>query len=179
MPKSYTFPELCQALKKSQVYVRNLQSGLDMLAAGEADRYHEPYFRFMQKVVALRTLSIPLEDIRDLFIREKRIMEMLHVDTASDSPTWFLDHCELNGHSESRLFLTSYDLGVPIYSGQVQPQLNFDGEPRELFSGPAMGEDVREFCRVYWRQLEKLKRRIQDEKAVLRNALSWAEKAVG
>ncbi len=178
MSKSLTFSELCQGLKKPQVFVRNLQSGLDMYVAGQADRYAEPYVRFMQKIVALRTLNISVEDIRDLFIKEKRIMEMLHVDTASDSPTWYLDHCEANGHSESKLFLTSYDVGVPLYSGNVQPQLNFDGEPRELFSGPAMGENVREFCKMYWRQLEKMKRRIQDEKQVLRNALNWADRAL-
>lgn len=178
MSKTYTFSELCTSLKKPQVYVRNLQTGLDMYSAVNGERYSEPYFRFFQKIVALRTLNISLEDIRDLFIKEKRIMEMLHVDTASDSPTWFLDNCEFDGRSDSRLFLTSYDLGVPLYSGQVQPQLNFEGERKELFTGPAMGEDVREFCKVYWRQLEKLKRRIQDEKQVLRNALYWADRAL-
>lgn len=176
MAKSFT--ELCQVLKKPQVYVRSLQTGLDMYVAGQTDRYADAYLVFMQKIVALRTLNISVEDIRDLFIKEKRIMEMLHVDTASDSPTWYLDHCEINGNSETKLFLTSYDLGVPLYSGNVQPQLNFDGEPRELFSGPAMGEDVREFCKLYWRQLEKVKRRVQDEKQVLRYALYWADRAI-
>jgi hypothetical protein len=176
MPKTYTFAELCQALKKSQVYVRNLQTGLDMYVAGNGDRYTEPYVNFMQKVVALRTLNISIEDIRDLFIREKRIMEMLHADTATDSPTWYLDGCEINGRSDTKLFLTSYDLGVPVHSGMAQANLNFQGH-RELFTGPAMGENVREFCQAYCRQLEKIKRRIQDEKQVLRNALAWAERA--
>ena len=178
MSKSYSFVELCQALRKSQVFMRNLQSGLDLFIAPNSDRYGEAYLNFLQKVVALRTLNIAVEDIRDLFIKEKRIMEMLHVDTASDSPTWYLDGCELHSSSESRLFLTGYDVGVPLYSGNVQPQLNFDGEPRELFTGPDMGEDVREFCKNYWRQLEKLKRRILEEKQVLRSALAWADRAI-
>ncbi len=178
MPESRTFAEVCDALRKTQVYVRSLQSGLDLYLPGEGERYSEAYFRFLRKVVALRTLNISIEDIRDLFIKEKRIMEMLHVDTASDSRTWYLDGCEVSGSSESKLFLTSYDLGVPLYSDQVQPQLNFDGSQRELFSGPAMGEDIRKFRKQYWLHLEKVKRRVQSQKQVLRDALTWADRVI-
>ena len=177
MANTYSFPELCRALRKSQIFVRNLQTGLDLYVAGNSDRYPEAYFAFMFKVVALRAANIPVEDIRDLFLREKRIQEMLHVDTLSESPLWYLAHCDLSGWSESRLFLTGYDVGQPIASGVIQSHLNFDGLRKgELFSGPAMGEDLREFCRVYWRGLEKVRARIIQEKQSLRAALSWLER---
>ena len=176
MAKSYSFPELCQALGRSQVAVRNLQTGLDMFVSSNGDRYSDAYLQFMQKVVALRTLNIPLEDIRDLFIKEKRIMEMLHVDSASDSPTWYLDHCHGGERTASELFLTGYDVGAPLHSGRIQVNLNFHRTGKELFSGPAMGEDVNEFCLAYTRQLEKMKRRIQEERQVLRRALAWADR---
>ncbi len=177
MPASYSFPELCTALRESQLYVRGLQTGLDLYVAGNGRRYSEAYYAFMFKVVALRAANVPLEDVRELFLREKRIQEMLHVDTLSESPDWFLSSCDLGGWSESRLFLTGYDLGQPIASGVVQSHLNFEGETKgELFSGPAMGEDLREFCRVYARSVEKLKARLAREKQALRSALNWLER---
>lgn len=175
--KSYSFPELCQALRKSQLYVRGLQTGLDLYVAGQAERYPEAYCAFLFKIVALRTANVSLDDLRDLFVREKRIQEMLHVDTLSDSPFWFLLTCDLGGWSESRLFLTGYELGHPIHKGIAQSHLNFDGDNKgELFSGPDMGEDLRAFCRAYWRSVEKLKVRIQQEKQSLRAALNWLER---
>ena len=176
MAKTYSFPELCQALGKSQLYVRNLQTGLDMYVPGNGTRYADAYVQFMSKIVALRTLNIPLEDIRDLFIKEKRILEMLHVDSSSESPTWYLDACQAGDREESELFLTGYDVGAPLHSGKVQAHLNFSQTGKELFSGPAMGEDVNEFCKVYSRQLERLKRRMQEERIVVRRALAWADR---
>lgn len=176
MTELMTFAEVCKELKRTQVTIRNLQTGLDMYIPRDPERYSPSYHAFLFKVVALRMLNIPVDDIRDLFIREKRILEMLHADTLTDSPTWYLDQCDMNGKSESRLFLTGYDLGVPVHSGRMQPHLNFDGRKRELFSGPDMGENIREFCDTYCRHLEKLKSRIQSEKLVLRQALAWADR---
>lgn len=177
MARSYSFAELAHALRKSQLYVRNLQTGLDLYVAGQADRYPETYFSFLFKIVALRTANIQLDDLRDLFLREKRIQEMLHVDTLTDSRLWYLASCDLGGWSESRLFLTGYDFGQPIASGVVQSHLNFDVHTKgELFSGKAMGEDVRDFCLLYWRSLEKLKSRILHEKQSLRASMNWLER---
>ena len=176
MAKTYSFPELCQSLGKAHMYVRNLQTGLDMYIPGNSERYSDAYLQFMLKIVALRTLNISLEDIRDLFIKEKRILEMLHVDSSSDSPTWYLDSCQNGDRSESNLFLTGYDVGAPLHSGKVQVHLNFSHSGKELFSGQAMGEDVNAFCKVYSRQLERLKRRMQEERLVVRRALAWADR---
>lgn len=177
MPRTYSFSELCHALRKPQLYVRGLQTGLDLYVPGQADRYPETYHAFMFKIVALRAANIPLDDLRELFLREKRIQEMLHVDTLTESPLWYLASCDLGGWSESRLFLTGHDLGQPIASGVLQVHLNFDGDTKgELFSGPAMGEDIREFCRSYWRTLEKLKTRILQERQALRASLNWLER---
>jgi hypothetical protein len=177
MGRSYSFPELCQALRKSQVFVRNLQSGLDLPILRGDERHAEPYLAFLQKIVALRTLGIPLEDLRDLFLREKKIMEMLHVDTHTDSPTWYLDGCQHDGRSERRLFLTSHDVGFSLHEEAVQPCLNFGERNPELFSRHEMGEDLRAYCRTYVRQVQKMKARLEAEKITVRQALLWAEKS--
>jgi hypothetical protein len=177
MDRTYSFADLCQALRRSQVFVRHLQSGLDLpVLRGEA-RYPEPYCIFLQKIVALRTLGIALEDLRDLFLREKKILEMLHVDTQTDSPTWYLDSCQLDGRSERRLFLTSHDVGFPLHAGVVQPALNFGDRNPELFSRREMGEDLTSFCQVYVRHLQRMKSRLEAEKISVRLALSWADRA--
>jgi len=177
MADRYTFNEVCQTLGKSRLDVRNLQKLLGLHVPPAESGYDTAYVNFMQKVVSLRSFSIPLEDIRELFDKEKKILSMLHVDTLTASPTWYLDSCAKAGHSPSRLLLSGYDFGFPIASGIIQANLNFRSDQAELFSGTEMGEDINRVVSPYLKLVARVRERVLSEERVLENALLWSERA--
>ncbi len=177
MPVRYTFSELCRALGKSRVDVLNVQKGLGLHVPRDDAGYGAAYLNFMQKVIALRSFSVPMEDIREAFEKECRILRMLHVDTLTDSPTWYLDACARGGHTPGRLLLTGYDFGFPIASGRIQAHLNFRSAPAELFAGREMGEDLGRLVAPYLKLVERIRQKVLAEERVLENALIWSEKA--
>ena len=189
MAASLTFSELCQACGKSQVYVRNILTSLGLPALrslGEEGpvpakdcRYSSAYARFVQTIIALRTFSVPLTEIADLFTKEQIVLRLLKVDALGASPTWFLDQCDNKGHKDRRLLLTGYDVGFPIDSKVIQPNLDFGVRKKELFSGKEMGEDVRRALDSYLRLLAKIMARVDQERPVLNQALQWAKEPLG
>lgn len=178
MAKRHSFYALCKNTGKSSAYVRRLQRDLDMPADGKQG-YTEGYLHFMKKVVALRSLSVPTDEIHDLLFKEKKILEMLNVDTLGDSPTWYVDAPVGAGVSASRLMLTGQDLGFPVRDGAIQSHLDFGGKENELFEGGEMGEDVRRVLGLYVEALKKIEMRVRSERRVLKSALEWAREAFG
>lgn len=84
--------------------------------------------------VSHRTLNISEESLRDLRHLEKKLMQLLHVDS-SGSLTWFLDSCGQTSGRDHRLHLSNYYLGVPVPSNELQLGLNFAATAPELFAG--------------------------------------------
>ncbi len=188
MAVTLTFSELCQACGKSQVYVRNLLTSLGLPALrslGEEgsvpakDSRYSAYARFIQTIIALRTFSVPLTEIADLFTKEQIVLRLLKVDALGATPTWYLDQCADKGHKDRRLLLTGYDVGFPIDSKVIQPNLDFGVRKKELFSGKEMGEDVRRALDSYLRLLAKIMARVEQERPVLNQALQWAKETLG
>jgi hypothetical protein len=175
MREVYGFSELCDVLGKPAVYVRKLQQSMKLPIPSAQEGYSEAYLEFMHKVVALRTLNVPTGDIVDLLEREKRILELLHCDSISDSPTWYLDACATDADPRHRLMLTGYDLGFPVDSDAVQSNLDFTERNPELFAGVEMGEDVKRVMAAYLELTGTLKQRIEREIPVLENALEWTD----
>jgi hypothetical protein len=172
-----SFFDLCSALGKGPAFVRKIQMELMLHVPAREVGYSDAYVNFMEKLVALRTFDVPMTDILDLFVKEKRILEMLHFHTLTASPTWYLDTCTTLEHSERRLLLTGQDLGFAVHGGAIQSNLNFSQDNPELFEGRQMGEDVRVALNQYRKLVEKVRSRIRNESAVLRNALAWSELA--
>ena len=172
---TFTFHEIRQLLRRSGVFVRNLQQALELYIPKRGERYSEAYFRFLQKVIALRTFSVSVNDIRDLLTREKKILQLLNFDSISDSITWYLDGCTTLEHSERRLLLTGYDLGFPITGSAIQANLDFSEREVELFAGVEMGEDVRLVLRLYLELVGKIRGKVESETPVLKDALFWSE----
>ena len=179
MVSSLTFSELCQACGKSQVYVRNLLTNLGLPVPAKDSRYSSAYARFIQTIIALRTFSVPMGEIADLFTKEQIVLRLLKVDALCTSSTWYLDQCDNKGHKERRLLLTGYDVGFPIDSKVIQPNLDFGSRKKELFSGKEMGEDVRRAFDSYLRLLAKIMARVNHERPVLNQALQWAKEILG
>jgi len=129
----YTFADLAQSLNRSTVYLSSLQKRFE-LPALEIVAHADAYVAFLRKVIALRTFNIAEETLLDLWHLEKKLLQLLHVDSTG-SPTWFLDSCSATKHPERRLLLTHYDLGVPLTASEVQFGLNFAESAPELFAG--------------------------------------------
>lgn len=136
----HTFGDIVKSLNRSPVYISGLQKRFD-LPAFEGPVYSPSYLAFLRGIVALRTFDIAEETLRDLWQLEKKLLQLLHVDSTG-SPTWFLDSCGATTHSERRLLLTNHDLGAPLTGSAVQTGLNFSDSLPELFAGKDMGEDA-------------------------------------
>ena len=115
--------DMSKALNRAAVYVSGLQARFE-LPVLEGTAYSSAYLEFLRSVVALRTFNIPEETLRDLWHLEKKLLQLLHVDSTG-SHTWFLDSCGAITHRERRLLLTNHDLGVPLTGSEVQIGLNF------------------------------------------------------
>lgn len=136
----HTFGELAKALNRAPVYLSGVQARFELPAFQGAD-YSLAYLEFLRTITALRALNIPEESLRDLWRLEKKLLQLLHVDSAG-SKTWFLDSYGVTTHRERRLLLTNHDIGVPLTATEVQTGLNFSDSLPELFAGQEMGEDA-------------------------------------
>lgn len=176
--KSYTLAALCRTLGRDALYVRNLQRLLELHVPEGGEGYSPAYVAFMEKITALRALHVPQSDITELFAVEKKILVLLHVDTLTNSPTWYLDDCgacdEKAPSEAGRLLLSGYRLGFSLDAEAVQHSLDFGPRNPELFKGTDMGEDIRRVVDKYLGLLGGVRQRIAKEKPVLENALSWA-----
>ena len=168
----HTMGDICKALNRSAVYVSGLQARFDLPAmAGAA--YSDAYLACLRSIVSLRTFNIPEDTLRDLWHLEKKLLQLLHVDSLG-SPSWFLDDCGATTHPERRLLLTNYDLGEPLGGSSVQSGLNFGESVPELFAGQEMGEDA---IRVLHESLEIRARILADlatELPNVRASIKWA-----
>lgn len=176
---NYRFSELCLAIGKSPAAARQIQRSLDLHIPEQPAGYSDAYLSFLEKAVWLRTFGISMERIADLFETEKKLLRFLHVDSLSDSPTWYLDACQPPNEtplSETRLLLTDYDIGLTPDARAVQHSLNFGKRDKELFAGAEMGEDLKLMAKRYWNLLDGIIETISQEQMVLENALSWSRR---
>jgi hypothetical protein len=176
---AHRFSELCLALGKSATFVRHVQRSLDLPAPPQPAGYSDAYLSFLEKIVWLRAFGISLERIAELFEAEKKILHFLHVDSLSDSPTWYLDACRPANEtpmSETRLLLTDSDIGLTPDSRAVQHSLDFGKRDKELFGGSEMGEDLKLMAKRYWALLDGIVETINQEQMVLENALAWSRR---
>lgn len=159
--------------------MRNLLTSLGLPVPAKDSRYSSTYAQFIQTIITLRTFSVPLGEIADLFTKEQIVLRLLKVDALGASSTWYLDQCGNNGHKERRLLLTDYDVGFPIDSKVIQPNLDFGMRKQELFTGKEMGEDVRRALDSYLHLLAKIMARVEQEQPVLNQALQWTKETLG
>lgn len=136
----HTLGDMAKALNRSPVYLSGIQKRF-ALPVFEGAAYSDAYLAFVRALIALRAFNIAEDTLLDLWHLEKKLLQLLHVDSAG-SRTWFLDACGATTHPERRLLLTNHDLGIPLTGGEVQTGLNFADSLPELFAGNEMGEDA-------------------------------------
>jgi hypothetical protein len=167
-----TFGDLAKELNRSPVYLSGLQKRFELpILAGAA--YSPAYVAFLRNVICLRAFDISEEALRDLWQLEKKLLQLLHVDSAG-SPTWFLDACGAITGRDRRLLLTNHDLGVPLTGSEVQPGLNFADALPELFVGQEMGEDALRVLRDCLKFRARILADLAAELPHLRAAIKWA-----
>ena len=96
----HTLADIATKLNRSAVYLSGLQKRFE-LPTCEGDTYPDAYLEFFRTVVYLRTFGVSEETLRELWVLEKKLLTLLHVDTTG-SQTWFLDACGRTTHGERR-----------------------------------------------------------------------------
>lgn len=166
--------DLAKALNRPVIYLTGLQVRFE-LPVFSAAGYQSSYLEFLKAIVHLRTLNVSEEVIRDLWRLERKLLQLLHMDSTG-SPTWFLDSCGLTTHMRRRLLLTNHDLGVEIHARMLQPGLNFTTSKPELFAGQEMGEDALRVLGEYIKLHERIRMARTAELPSLRSTLAWVKR---
>jgi hypothetical protein len=135
-----TLADLAKALNRPVIVLTALQHRFELpTMAGPG--YSDAYLAFLRTLISLRSLAISEARILDLWRLEKKLLQLIHVDSTG-SKTWFLDSCGLTDHLNRRLLLSNYDIGIAIPAHALQLGLDFAQRPPELFAGAEMGEDA-------------------------------------
>ena len=168
----HTLGDMAKALNRFPVQLTTLQKQFT-LPAFEGAGYSDAYLAFLRTIISLRSLNISDDAILDLWHLEKKLLQLLHADSTG-SATWFLDECGRTTHPNRRLLLSNYDIGRDLDSQGVQPGLNFDQKPRELFAGTEMGEDAMRVLRDILKNRNRILSDIATELPHLRATAKWA-----
>jgi hypothetical protein len=163
---------------KPVAILKTIQKSFGLHVPDDGD-YSEAYCRFLKKIVALQALHVSRSALVTLFDKERQILRLLHVDSLSTSPTWYLDACvqpETRATLKTRLLLSGYDLGFNLDTTTLQDTLDFGSREKELFSGADMGEYVRKLLADYLRLFSAIRHAVSAELPVIRTATSWASK---
>ena len=164
--------EIANELNRSVVYLRSLQTRLE-LPVFEGAGYSDAYIAFLRSVVYLRILNVSEESLRDLWRLEKKLLQLLNLDSAG-SKTWFLDACGQTTHPRRRLLLSNYDIGVELPSKTIQLGLNFASKLPEFFAGSEMGESAIRVLSDYLKIHSRIQAGIVEEAKIIRSAARWA-----
>ena len=170
----HTLGNMAKTLNRSAVYLHGVQARFE-LPAMEGAGYSEAYLAFLRTVVFLRMLNVSEETLRDLWHLEKKLLQLLHVDSTG-SPTWFLDSCGRTTHPRRRLLLTNHDMGVALPSRTVQLGLNFAADLPELFAGKEMGEDALRVLGDYLKLQTRIQTDVNVEVPLVRAATRWSRR---
>jgi hypothetical protein len=168
----HTLGDIATVLNRSPVYLHGLQTRFGLPVFQDAG-YSEAYLELLRTIVFLRMLNVSEESLRDLWHLEKKLLQLLHVDSTG-STTWFLDACGQPGHSDRRLLLSHHDLGVSLRSKTIQLGLNFADSLPELFAGREMGEDALRVLGEYLKLYSRIQAGVKAEMPVIRAATRWA-----
>jgi hypothetical protein len=171
LPRMQTLGDMAKALNRPAVVISSILNRFELPAfeAGYADNY----LAFLRTVVYLRTLGIAEDRLLRLWHIEKKLLQLLHVDSAG-SKTWFLDACGRTTHRQRRLLLSNHDLGVPVPAKELQLGLNFSETLPELFAGTDMGEDALRVLNEYIILYGRIRSDAAAELPHTRAAANWA-----
>jgi hypothetical protein len=173
----HTLAQLSKALNRSNVEISGLQSRFELPVIVGAG-YSMAYLAFLETLVNLRALAVSEEKLRELWVVEKKLLQLLHVDSTG-SPTWFLDSCGASSNPKRCLLLSNYEMGAEIDGGSIQLGLDFAKTPPELFPAEMMGVDALRLLDDYRRLERGIRSQVKSELSRVRAAVKWAVKRLG
>jgi hypothetical protein len=162
--------ELAKAVGKSAPYVMTLQRKYGLPVCKD---YPEGYAVLVKKLIYLSICSVPDKDIKSLFSKEKKLLELLKVDSLHDGDLWF-ENMSIMKSGPSRLLLSGHDLGHPVECQTIQTGLDFSDREKELFQSTEMGASALRELQRYAEVLDKVKVRMEQELCSVGAALKWA-----
>ncbi len=136
------------------------------------EAYTDGYVALMKKIMYLSILSVSVGDIKALLKSERRLLELLKVDSVQDSPVWFESLCTMRS-GPTRLLLTGYNIGHAVFGDAVQTGLDFKERAKELFEDQEMGADALLGLSKYAEIVARIQRRLTDECALVQDAAKW------
>ncbi len=161
--------ELAKQVGKSAPYVLTLQKKFGL--PGSKD-YPEGYAVLVKKLIYLSICSVPDKDIKSLLSKEKKLLELLKVDSLHDGELWFESMCTMK-HGPSHLLFTGHDLGHPVDCKVIQTGLDFSDREKELFQSSEMGASALRELHRYAEVLNKIRERIDQEIPSVEATLKW------
>ena len=168
----HTLTAMAAKLNRSTVYLSGLQKRFELPGLNSAT-YPDAYLEFFRTVIYLRAFGISEETLRELWVLEKKLLTLLHVDSTGNR-TWFLDACGRTTHRERRLMMSNFDLGIPLDAREVQTGLDFSDRLPELFQGKEMGEDALRVLDECLKLEKTILNNVKLELPHLRAATKWA-----
>ena len=128
---------------------------------------------WFKKLIYLSICSVPDKEIKSLLAKEKKLLELLKVDSLHDGELWFESMCAMKS-GPTRLLLSGHDLGHPVDCKTIQTGLDFSEREKELFQSSEMGASALRELQRYAEILNKVKVRIKQEVPTVEAALKWA-----
>jgi hypothetical protein len=166
-----TLKQLAENCGKSVPVIMNLQQKAGLPAC---KKYSAGYAALMKKLVFLDACSVPAKESVALLTAEKRLLELLKVDSLDPVPEWFENLCTMK-HGPNRLLLSGYDLERK--SG-VQPGLDFAKREKELFGHREMGADALRALELCRKASNAVRVRLAQELPLLSAALKWSRSSL-
>jgi hypothetical protein len=160
---------VAKSVGKSVPFVMNLQKQYGLTTCKS---YSTSYVVVVKKLAYLSVCSVPIKDIKALLKSERRLLELLKVDSLQESTDWFESLCTVKA-GPTRLLLSGYDIGHELSGNTVQAGLDFSERDKELFGEGEMGSDALVGLRLYVTILEGIQAKMRKEAPVLQQALRW------
>ena len=113
------------------------------------------------------------KDIKSLLSKERKLLELLKVDSLQDGGLWFEAMCTMK-HGPTRLLLSGHDLGQPVDCQTIQTGLDFSEREKELFQSSEMGASALRELQRYAEVLNKIVMRTRQELSVVEATLKWS-----
>ncbi len=160
---------LAQTVGKSVPFVLTIQKKYGLTPCREFSGGHAV---LVSKLVYLSICSVPDKTIKELLKSERRLLELLKVDSLHERPDWFESLCTMKS-GPTRLLLSGFDIGYALSGNMVQAGLDFSERDKELFEDHEMGSDALVGLKLYTEILDRVRTKVQQEVAVVEDALHW------
>ena len=165
---------LAKAVGKSVPYVTTVIKRYGLVSNGG---FSDGHVVLIKKITALAICGVPAKDIEQLLARERKLLELMRVDSLHPGADWFEALCVMRSGA-TRLLLSGYDIGTDVTAKIIQPGLDFIERDQELFKSHEMGSDVLCALDYYLQSYKRITERLRGEMPVIESAIKWSHEVL-